>query len=104
MTAEDAAFHARLSAADIDAAASADPDDPPMSAAEGERARSARFVRLARQSTGLSQTAFAHRYGIGVARLRDLEQGRRRADSALVNYLTIIMKEPDAVHRALDVA
>jgi putative transcriptional regulator len=41
-------------------------------------------------------------YRIGLARLRDLEQGRTQADSALLAYLTVIEKEPAAVRRALD--
>jgi putative transcriptional regulator len=49
----------------------------------------------------LSQAAFAKTYRINVARLRDLEQGRTQADSALLAYLTVIERDPDAVRRAL---
>jgi len=54
-----------------------------------------------RARTGLSQDRFAKRYRINVGRLRDLEQGRTRADSALLAYLTVIDREPEAVKRAL---
>lgn len=58
-------------------------------------------MRQARRHSGLSQAAFAKTYRINVGRLRDLEQGRTQADSALFAYLTVIDKDPDAVRRAL---
>jgi putative transcriptional regulator len=79
----------------------ADADNPPLSNAELNRMRSARAVRDARLRSGLSQTAFAKTYRINVARLRDLEQGRTQADSALLAYLTVIVREPETVRRAL---
>ena len=54
-----------------------------------------------RARRGLSQAAFARAYRINVARLRDLEQGRTRPDSAVLAYLAVIDEEPDAVRRAL---
>ncbi len=57
-------------------------------------------MRQARRHSGLSQAAFAKTYRINVG-LRDLEQGRTQADSALFAYLTVIDKDPDAVRRAL---
>ena len=50
---------------------------------------------------GLSQNRFAKRYRINVTRLRDLEQGRTKADSALLAYMAVIEREPEAVERAL---
>ena len=52
-------------------------------------------------ATGLSQTQFATAYHIDVARLRDLEQGRTRPDSAFMAYLTMIEHEPELVKRTL---
>ena len=52
-------------------------------------------------ASALSQTAFARAFRINVGRLRDLEQGRATADSALLAYLGIIDREPDPVRRAL---
>lgn len=100
-----AAQRARLDAmaeAEITAAAEADVDNPPLSEAELGKLRSARIVRRARLHSGLSQTAFAKTYRINVARLRDLEQGRTQADSALLAYLAVIEKEPETVRRALE--
>ncbi len=87
--------------AEITRAAESDPDNPPLTADEIGRFRTARLVRAARANTGLSQSAFASTYRINLARLRDLEQGRTQADSALLAYLTVIEKEPAAVERAL---
>jgi putative transcriptional regulator len=85
----------------VTAAAESDADNAPLSESELGKFRSARLVRQARRHTGLSQTAFAKAYRINAARLRDLEQGRTQADSALLAYLTVIEKDPEAVRRAL---
>jgi len=98
------AERARLDAmtdAEITAAALADPDNPPLSADELARIEAASVVRRVRARTGLSQQRFAARYHINVGRLRDLEQGRTKADSALLAYLAVIDREPEAVGRAL---
>lgn len=99
-----AAEKARLEAmtdADITAAAQSDPDNPPLTPAERQRLAAARRVQAVRAHTGLSQAAFAKAYRINVARLRDLEQGRTQPDSAVLAYLAVIDKEPEAVRRAL---
>jgi putative transcriptional regulator len=86
----------------ITAAARDDADNEPLTKDELGKVRSARLVRRARAHTGLSQAAFASTYRINAARLRDLEQGRTQADSALLAYLTVIEKDPEAVRRALE--
>ncbi len=86
----------------ITAGAEADSDNPPLTDAELDKLRTARAVRQARQRSGLSQPVFARTYRINLARLRDLEQGRTQADSALLAYLTVIEKDPESVRRALD--
>jgi putative transcriptional regulator len=85
----------------IGAAAKADADNQPMTDEELGKLRTARAVRRARHRSGLSQTAFARTYRINVARLRDLEQGRTKADSALLAYLAVIENDPEAVRRTL---
>jgi putative transcriptional regulator len=85
----------------ITAAARADPDNPPLSAEELARIRAARRVRAVRIRSGLSQTEFARAFHINVARLRDLEQGRTRADSALLAYLAVNDEAPEMVGPAL---
>jgi putative transcriptional regulator len=99
-----AAQRARLDAMtqeEIEAKAVGDPDNPPLTPDELERMTSARFVKSARQTTGLSQAEFAERYRINLSRLRDLEQGRTVTDSAMAAYLTVIAKNPKAVDKAL---
>lgn len=98
------AARARLDAMtdeEITAAAESDPDNPPLTDDELERIRIARRVQAVRARTGLSQSRFAGVYRINVARLRDLEQGRTQPDSAMLAYLTVIEREPEAVERAL---
>lgn len=90
-----------MSDAEITAAAKSDADNPPLTAEEMSRMEAASVVRRVRSRTGLSQDRFAKRYRISVGRLRDLEQGRTKADSALIAYLAVIDREPDAVERAL---
>ena len=90
-----------MTAEDIEAAALADPDNPPLTPAELARMASARLVRRVRRLTGLSQMQFAARFKINHARLRDLERGRTKADSALTAYLKVIATAPDTVIEAL---
>ena len=100
LTGEQAARLDAMSDSEITAAAQADPDNPPLTVDEMARMEAASVVRRVRARTGLSQDRFARRYRISVGRLRDLEQGRTRADSALLAYLAVIDREPDAVERA----
>jgi putative transcriptional regulator len=58
-------------------------------------------VKAIRKKTGLTQEAFAMRFGFNLARLRDLEQKRTRPDSAIRAYLIVIQNNPDAVIKAL---
>ncbi len=102
LTAEQQTRLDAMTDADITAAAQSDPDNPPLTSAELDRMEAVRRVRQVRALTGLSQARFARAYQINVARLRDLEQGRTQADSALMAYLTVIEREPDAVRRALE--
>ncbi len=83
-----------------------EPDaDAPLSDDEFERGHGAALARRARAATGLSQNAFAARFGIPVGSLRDWEQGRRAPDAAAVSYLRVIARMPEAIADALhDVA
>lgn len=78
--------------------------DAPLSDEEFERGRAALIARRARAATGLSQTAFAARYGIPRGSLRDWEQGRRTPDAATLSYLRVIARMPEAVAKALNEA
>ena len=87
---------------EIEANAVGDTDNPPLTEGELDRMSAAILAKEARAAVGLSQARFAKTFRINPARLRDLEQGRHAApDSALVAYLTVIRREPEAVNRAL---
>lgn len=79
-----------------------EPDpDAPLTDAEFERGRTALLARRARATTGLSQEAFAARYGFALASIRDWEQGRRHPDTAARSYLRVIAAIPEAVAEAM---
>lgn len=54
-----------------------------------------------RKRLGLSQAAFAKRYGLSPATLRDWEQGRRAPDAPARALLRVIEYAPETVERAL---
>jgi len=58
-------------------------------------------VRKIRRRQGLSQEAFAQKYGFAVSAVRDWEQGRRTPERSARILLKIVEKEPEAVRRAL---
>ena len=90
-----------MTAAEVEQNALDDPDNPPWTSEELERARVGRFVRQTREATGLSQEKFAQKFGVNVARLRDWEQGRHQPDSFSLSFLRVIAKNPKAVEEAL---
>ncbi len=47
-------------------------------------------VRAIRQRLGLTQAGFAHRFGFGLATVRDWEQGRYQPDQGARSYLLAI--------------
>ncbi len=59
------------------------------------------LAKRVRRSTGLSQEAFAERFGIPLRTFQEWEQGRREPDAAVESYLRVIEKEPDLVAHAL---
>jgi putative transcriptional regulator len=104
LTPEEEAFQASLTDEEIERLAREDPDNPPSTEEELARGVAARDVRLTREKTGFSQSQFAKRYRINLARLRDIEQGRTMPDSAFLAYIRVINREPEAVDRALNAA
>jgi putative transcriptional regulator len=78
-----------------------DPDNPPLTAERLARMRQTPRVRILRRALGLTQEAFAQRYGIPLGTLRDWEQGRREPDQPSRAYLRAIAGDPDGVARAL---
>jgi putative transcriptional regulator len=91
----------KVTAADIEARALSDPDNPPVSGQQLNRMSLAREVRLVREKTGLSQAQFAARFRIGVARLRDFEQGRSEPDFVVRVFLRMILETPATADRLI---
>ncbi len=58
-------------------------------------------VRAIRDRLGLSRRAFAEKFGLALAAVRDWEQGLRRPDPAARVLLLVIDRSPDAVVDAL---
>ena len=58
-------------------------------------------VRAIRARLGLSRPAFAERFGLAVAAVRDWEQGLRRPDPAARVLLLVIARSPDVVAEAV---
>jgi putative transcriptional regulator len=102
MSAEDLARLDALTDEELTANALSDPDNPPLTDEELDRMRAVGLVRLARSMTGMSQPQFAQAYHFSLGRLRDLEQGRTTPDSAVLAYLELIRRDPEAVRRALE--
>jgi putative transcriptional regulator len=78
-----------------------DPEDRPVSQAALERAQMGRRIRRLRTALGLSQTAFAERYGIPVANIRQYEIGRTMPPPAVQSFLKVIAAEPERAAAAL---
>jgi putative transcriptional regulator len=58
-------------------------------------------TRAIREKLKLTQRAFAMRYHIPLATLRDWEQGRRVPDAPVRALIAAIREEPEGVRRAL---
>lgn len=58
-------------------------------------------VKAIRAKLGLSQVAFAGRFGLPVGNIRDWEQGRSRPDQSSRVLLRVIERSPEAVSEAL---
>lgn len=58
-------------------------------------------VRATRRRLGLSQAAFAVKFGFQPAALRNWEQGRTRPDGPARVLLTVIALHPEAVEDAM---
>lgn len=58
-------------------------------------------VKAIRARLGLSQTAFARRFGFSLDSVQNWERGRRTPEGPARILLTVIDREPDAVARAL---
>jgi putative transcriptional regulator len=93
-----------LSDEQIEANAQNDPDNPPLTNAELTTAYRPGDIRDLRQRLGLSQSAFAQRFGVNLRTLQEWEQGRRAPDQIARSYLRVISLDPETVARALAAA
>ncbi|NJO33481.1 MAG: transcriptional regulator [Rhodospirillales bacterium] len=59
-------------------------------------------VKAIRVRMGLTQIAFANKYGFSLASLRNWEQRRRKPTGAYQNLLKLIDRIPDQVERVLE--
>ena len=94
--------------AEIARQAAEDPDTAPVFSPEeilaaGRRIRpdAIEDVRALRTRLGLSQEAFAARFGFSVDAVRQYESHRRTPTGPARTLLRVIAREPDAVTRAL---
>jgi len=87
---------------EISAAAHADHDARPMTAAELKTARRVPRVKTMRRALGITQEEFAARYHVPLGTLRDWEQGRSEPDQPARAYLTVIAHDPEGVRKALE--
>ena len=86
-----------LSAAQIHAAALADPDAQPLTEAQLAKLKPMSRVKLLRVRLRLTQDQFSKRYGIPLTTLRDWEQYRSEPDRAAQSYIRVIEALPDAI-------
>lgn len=76
-------------------------DDAPFTDEQLAAMKHPPLAKRVRRTLGLSQDAFAERFGIPLRTLQEWEQGRREPDAATASYLRVIEREPDVVARVL---
>ena len=90
---------------DIQRQIAEDPDTAPDLSGEDPAdfavRRSYPDLKRLRQRIGMSQTEFAHAYGLSVWTLRQWEQGVADPDGAARSYLKVIDQDPEGTRRAL---
>ena len=79
------------------AAALADPDAQPATDEQLAGMRRVPNVKAIRTKLGLDAEAFARRFGLPVALVRDWEEQRRHLDPAAKALLRAIEREPEAL-------
>jgi len=94
---------APMSAAEIEAAAVADTNNPPITPETSAKLRRIPRTKTLRRALGLTQEEFAARYHIPLGTLRDWEQGRTEPDQPTRAYLHVIAADPEGTRRALQI-
>ena len=90
-----------MTEAEVRAAALADKDNRPLTKRQLAGLETVPNVRVIREALGLSQRAFALRFHLSLATVRDWEQGRFRPDQSARTLLRLIAREPEVVERTL---
>lgn len=93
-----------MSDEEIDHAASADPDNPPLTDKELESFGRIPDTKAIRTALRLTQHEFAATFQLSLATVRDWEQGRYQPDQAARTLLRVIAREPKVVKRALEMS
>lgn len=86
---------------EVNAAARADPDAKPLTAAGLGRLLPVPDVRAIRRGLGMTQEQFARAFKLALGTVRDWEQGRSGPDGPARVLLTVIARNPQAVRDAL---
>jgi DNA-binding transcriptional regulator YiaG len=100
--------HARVDKSRLNSAAAFAPDEdaPVLTAREiasFRRVKPPKAIdpRVVRKRLRMSQTAFAHVFGVSVRTVQEWEQHRRKPAGAARALLQVIDREPEAVRRAI---
>ncbi len=59
-------------------------------------------TRAIRKKTGLSQSRFAEKFGIGLRQIQQWEAGRRHPVGPLVHFLQLIDNQPEIVAKVVE--
>ncbi|MEC4816411.1 MAG: helix-turn-helix domain-containing protein [Scytonema sp. PMC 1069.18] len=87
---------------EIEAAAVADLDNPPLTDEELKKFRRVPDLKKIRQKLHMTQEQFAMKFHVPLGTLRDWEQGAKYPDTATRSYLRVIEKAPYIVMQALE--
>jgi putative transcriptional regulator len=81
-----------------------DEDALPLTKAELAKLKRVAAVKRLRWELGLTQEAFAERYGIPLGTLRDWEQGRAEPDATARTYLKVTKADPKKIAKIYEAA
>ena len=93
---------AAMTEEEIEAAAMADPENPPLTKEALRHFKPVPNPKEIRRRLKMTQEQFAIRFHLPLGTLRDWEQGARMPDTAAQSYLRVIAKNPEAVLLALE--
>ena len=82
---------------DVEAAAKADPDNPPLTEEQLSRLRPVALCKQIRWKLRLSREDFASRYRISLEVITAWERHRTEPDAIALTYLDVVAADPDGV-------